>query len=101
MYGNPRIWGCVVLTPVGVQTAPGGGLESASDVWGSKGRVLETQGFPVLSFGDPLRQIVWPIGSCLLASPPRNLTLVLDQNWPWGSLRIRYWLLILLCWENT
>lgn len=27
---------------------------------GSKGRVLETQGFPVLSSGDPLRQVVWP-----------------------------------------
>ena len=26
-------------------------------MWGSKGRVLETQGFPELSFGDPLKQV--------------------------------------------
>lgn len=37
-------------------------------MWGSKGRVLETQGFPELSFGDPLKQVVWP--SFLLIGQP-------------------------------
>lgn len=35
---------------------------------GSKGLVSETQGFPVLSFGDPQRQVVWL--SFLLSGQP-------------------------------
>lgn len=66
-------------------------MEGTGDVWGSKGRVLETQGFPVLSFGRPTEGRLSSLASCLLASPPRNLTLVLGQNWRWGSQHIRYW----------
>lgn len=39
-------------------------------MWGSKGRVPETQGFLVLSFGDPLRQVVWPSAAGQLSKEP-------------------------------
>lgn len=45
---------------MGAWTTTGCGLENTGDVWGSKGRVPETQGFRVSSFGDPLRQVFWP-----------------------------------------
>lgn len=67
---------------------------------GSKGRVLETQGFPVLSSGDPLRQVVWP-SFLFVGHPSKEPDSGLRPELAWGSQHIRYWLLILLCWENT
>lgn len=60
MYGNPlaqrlccsSLWEPGPLLDVGWRTQVTCG--------GSKGHIPETQGFLALSFGDPLRQVVWP-----------------------------------------
>lgn len=70
IYGNPlaqrlcclSLWEPGPLLDVGWRTQVTCG--------GSKGHVPETQGFLVLSFGDPLRQVVWPSAPGQLSKEP-------------------------------
>lgn len=59
MYGNPPI-GAVLSSRLWESRPPlDKGWRARVTCGGQRGRVPETQGFPVLSFGDPLRQVDW------------------------------------------